>query len=44
MDRNYQIMPHPQKKFGELRLSGTVAPAILSTDYKSPPLVWIEYE
>lgn len=40
----YGIFPHPQKKFGEVRLSNTVAPAILATDYKSPPLIWIEYE
>ena len=36
------IMPNPQKKFGEWRI-GELAPAFLSTDYKSPPQV-IEIE
>lgn len=33
------IMPNPQKKFGEWRLDANIAPSILSTDYKSPPIV-----
>ena len=37
------ILPHPQKKFGEIRLNDKIAPTLLSTDYKAPPLVWIEY-
>ena len=36
-------MPNPQKKFGELRVNKAVAAAILSADYKSPPLI-IEIE
>lgn len=32
------IMPDPHRKFGEWRL-GRISPAILSTDYKSPPLI-----
>ena len=41
---NVSVMPHPNKKFGEWRLSKDIAPAFLSTDYKSPPLILIEYE
>lgn len=38
------IMPNPQKKYGEWRLSINIAPSILSTDYKSPPIVVECYE
>lgn len=40
---DYFIMPNPQKHFGEIRLPAPVAPTILTTDYKSPPLL-IEIE
>ena len=32
-------MPNPQKKYGEWRLDVNIAPSILSTDYKSPPII-----
>lgn len=37
-DRKY-IMPDPHKCYGEIRLSDSVAPTLLRTDYKSPHLV-----
>ena len=38
------VMPNPQKKYGEWRLDANIAPSILSTDYKSPPIVVECYE
>ena len=37
------ITPNPRKHFGNVRLSEYVAPTMLATDYKSPPLI-IEIE
>ena len=39
----YFITPNPRKHFGNVRPSECVAPTILATDYKSPPLI-IEIE
>ena len=33
------ILPDPHKRYGELRLSESYSPALLSTDYKSPHLI-----
>ena len=33
------FIKNPQRSYGELRLYDTIAPTILGTDYKSPPLI-----
>ena len=33
------LLPDPRKRYGELRLSGEISPALMGTDYKSPHLV-----
>lgn len=39
MSDRFLIMPDPHKRYGEVRLSDSVSPTLLGTDYKSPHLV-----
>lgn len=39
MRHRVMVMADPRKKFGEIRPSAVVSPALLATDYKSPHLV-----
>ena len=40
------VCRHPQKQYGAILITdnGKTAPTILATDYKSPPILIIEYD